>query len=148
MAYARLAIARSAAGFTVAGQSVTLFAVANFAAATAGSTTATHVGVGRASAGAGELLFFGTITPNITITNGVTPQLATSTNVAESAGDGMGNTSANSLLLLIFNNTDWANIGDAGGLRGSATAGSLYLSLHTASPGETGNQTTNEVSYV
>ena len=53
----------------------------------------------------------------------------------------------NALLQLLFNNTNAANIGDATGLRGSSTAGSLFVSLHTADPGETGNQTTNEVSY-
>ena len=53
----------------------------------------------------------------------------------------------NALLLLLFNNTNAANIGDATGLRGSTTAGSLYLSLHTADPGEAGNQTTNEAAY-
>lgn len=53
----------------------------------------------------------------------------------------------NSLLLLIFNNTDIANIGDAGGLQNSATAGSLYVSLHTSDPGEAGDQTTNEIAY-
>jgi hypothetical protein len=53
----------------------------------------------------------------------------------------------NALMLLLFNNTNAANIGDATGLRGSTTAGSLYLSLHTADPGETGSQTTNEVAY-
>ena len=52
----------------------------------------------------------------------------------------------NSLLLLLFNNTDWANIGDAAGLLGSATAGSFYISLHTADP-EAGNQSTSEISY-
>lgn len=57
------------------------------------------------------------------------------------------NTMENSMLLLFFNNTDFANIGDAGGLRGSVGAGSLYVSLHTASPGEAGDQTTNEISY-
>lgn len=57
------------------------------------------------------------------------------------------NTCENSLLLLIFNNTDFANIGDAAGLQNSATEGSLYLSLHTADPGEAGDQTTNEISY-
>lgn len=51
------------------------------------------------------------------------------------------------LLNLVFNNTDAANIGDATGLRGSSTAGSLYVSLHTADPGEAGNQTTNECAY-
>jgi hypothetical protein len=53
----------------------------------------------------------------------------------------------NGLLLLIFNNTNFANVGDATGLRGSTAAGSLYWSLHTADPGETGTQTTNETTY-
>jgi hypothetical protein len=57
------------------------------------------------------------------------------------------NACENSLLLLIFNNTDFATIGDAGGLQNSATAGSLYVSLHTADPGEAGTQATNETTY-
>lgn len=51
------------------------------------------------------------------------------------------------LLSLIFENTAAANIGDATGLPGSATAGSFYISLHTADPGETGDQTTSEAAY-
>lgn len=51
------------------------------------------------------------------------------------------------LLQLYFNNTDHANIGDAAGLQNSATAGSFYVSLHTADPGETGTQTTSEATY-
>jgi hypothetical protein len=50
-------------------------------------------------------------------------------------------------LLLVFNNTNAASIGDATGLRGSSTAGSLYFSLHTNDPGEAGNQTSNEIAY-
>lgn len=57
------------------------------------------------------------------------------------------NTFENELLLLLFNNTDIPNIGDAAGIQNSATAGSLYLSLHTADPGEAGNQSTNEIAY-
>lgn len=57
------------------------------------------------------------------------------------------NSFENSLLLLVFNNTDIANIGDAAGLQNSATAGSLYVSLHTADPGEAGSQTTSETAY-
>lgn len=57
------------------------------------------------------------------------------------------NSLENSLLLLIFNNTNFANVGDATGLRGSSTAGSLYISLHTADPGEAGSQTTSEATY-
>lgn len=57
------------------------------------------------------------------------------------------NSLENSLLLLLFNNTNIANVGDATGVRGSTVAGSLYLSLHTADPGEAGDQTTNEIAY-
>lgn len=51
------------------------------------------------------------------------------------------------LLDLIFLNIAFQGIGDASGLLGSALAGSLYLSLHTGDPGETGNQQTNETAY-
>lgn len=57
------------------------------------------------------------------------------------------NSAENNLLLLLFNNTAWTNIGDAGGIVGSTAAGSFYGSLHTADPGETGDQTTNEIGY-
>jgi hypothetical protein len=57
------------------------------------------------------------------------------------------NAAETAILQLIFENANWANIGDATGLRGSSTAGSFYVSLHTADPGETGNQTTSEISY-
>lgn len=51
------------------------------------------------------------------------------------------------LLTLYFNNTDHANVGDAAGIQNSAAAGSFYISLHTADPGETGSQTTSEATY-
>ena len=57
------------------------------------------------------------------------------------------NAAETALLSLIFNNTDWANIGDAAGLQNSATAGSFFISLHTADPGEAGTQTTSEATY-
>lgn len=57
------------------------------------------------------------------------------------------NTFENDLLQLIFNNVDIADIGDAGGLQNSATAGSLYIALHTGDPGEAGTATTSECAY-
>jgi hypothetical protein len=48
---------------------------------------------------------------------------------------------------LVFQNAAATNIGDAGGLLPSSTAGSFYISLHTADPGETGDQTTSESAY-
>ena len=59
----------------------------------------------------------------------------------------MTNAAEAALLDLLFLNTDWANVGDAGGLQNSATAGSFYISLHTADPDETGDQETNEIAY-
>jgi hypothetical protein len=52
-----------------------------------------------------------------------------------------------SLLALIFENTNAANVGDATGLRGSTVAGVFYISLHTANPNETGDQSTSETVY-
>lgn len=57
------------------------------------------------------------------------------------------NTMETDILKLIFQNLAFAEIGDAGGLQPSATAGSLYISLHTSDPGEAGNQSSNECAY-
>jgi hypothetical protein len=57
------------------------------------------------------------------------------------------NAAETAILTLYFNNTNHANVGDATGVRGSSTAGSFYISLHTADPGETGSQTTSEATY-
>lgn len=51
------------------------------------------------------------------------------------------------VLTLYFNNSNHANVGDATGVRGSSTAGSFYISLHTADPGETGTAVTSEAAY-
>ena len=51
------------------------------------------------------------------------------------------------LISLVFMNFDFPGVGDAGGLRGSVASGGLWISLHTADPGEAGDQTTNEVTY-
>lgn len=59
----------------------------------------------------------------------------------------MSNTFETNLLNHIFTNAAITLVGDAGGLLPSATPGSLYVSLHTADPGEAGDQTTNEATY-
>lgn len=56
------------------------------------------------------------------------------------------NTWSTALLTLVFQNTAAANIGNSGGLQPSSVPGSLYVSLHTADPGITGNQNSNEVT--
>jgi len=147
-AYARVAVARSGSGFTVSSNAATLAATATFAAMASGAGgTVTHFGLGTDSSGTGNLIFFGAVTPNISVVAGVTPKLDTATTITQAASDAMTTAAANSFLLLLLNNTDWAAVGDAGGLQNSATAGSLYLSLHTSSPAEGGSQTTNEIAY-
>lgn len=59
----------------------------------------------------------------------------------------MTNGYENAWLLHYFQNADIANVGDAAGLQNSASAGSLYVSLHTADPGEAGAQNTSECAY-
>ena len=59
----------------------------------------------------------------------------------------LSNTFETALLNHIFNNAAIANVGDATGLPASATAGNLYVSLHTADPGEAGSQSTSEATY-
>lgn len=79
--YARVAVARSGSGFSVSGNSASLVANADFPTASSGTETATHFGVGTTSSGTGSLLFKGAISPNISISSGVTPRLTTSTAV-------------------------------------------------------------------
>jgi hypothetical protein len=81
--YARVAVARSGAGWTVSGNQVVPAANIDFPAATGGTETATHFGIGTAASGTGYLMYSGTITPNISISSGVTPRLTTATAVTE-----------------------------------------------------------------
>lgn len=55
-----------------------------------------------------------------------------------------GDTFENDLLKLIFNATAIAGIADNAA---SSPLTNLYVALHTADPGKSGNQTTNEISY-
>ncbi len=59
----------------------------------------------------------------------------------------MGNTAESDLLKLLFQNTAWANVGNAGGLQPSSAAGSFYISLHTATLSGSSSQTSSEAAY-
>lgn len=71
--YARVAVARSAAGFTVTGNKVELVSAATFPECTAGTATITHWGIVNTASGAGTLLYSGPLTPNINVQTGVSP---------------------------------------------------------------------------
>ncbi len=102
-AYARIAVARSSGGFTVSSNVANLTAIATFAAMASGAGgTVTYFGLGTASSGTGHLIFFGTVTPNIAVVNGVTPKLDTGTTFTQAASDGMTTEAANNFLLLLL----------------------------------------------
>lgn len=82
-AYARISVARTTTGWLVTGNQAFPRANIVFPTPTSGSGTITHFGVGYATSGAGELLYSGTVTPNITICTGITPTLTTGSNISE-----------------------------------------------------------------
>lgn len=84
--YARVSVARTTGGWTASSaQSTSPVANIDFPAATGGSETETYFAVGTdLTTGAGKILYSGTVTPNITVSNGVTPRLTTASTVTES----------------------------------------------------------------
>jgi hypothetical protein len=82
--YARVAVNRNSGGWTVGAGTVSPAAAITFGACTvAGTSPATHFGIGTATSGTGKLLYSGTVTPNIAVTAGVTPQLTIASTVTE-----------------------------------------------------------------
>jgi len=81
--YARVAVARTSSGWVVTGASVSPASTISFPACTGGTASATYWSVGTSSTGAGEILYAGAISPTLSISNGVTPQLTSSTTVSE-----------------------------------------------------------------
>lgn len=81
--YARVAVARTSGGWTVTGNSVSPAATITFGACTAGTNTITHASVGVAASGASKILYYGAVSPNISVSSGVTPSLTTATAFTE-----------------------------------------------------------------
>lgn len=82
--YARVAVARSGSGWTLSGQTISPVANITFPTATGGSETETFFGIGTASSGAGVLLYSGSISPSIVVTNGIQPVVTTASTIVES----------------------------------------------------------------
>lgn len=77
--YARVAIARSSGGWTITGSSPTIAenaAACTFPACTGGSETEQAAVIGRDSAGAGEVIFWGALAANLVVSSGITPSFA------------------------------------------------------------------------
>ena len=77
--YARVAVARSSAGWTVTGNqpcTAENAAAATFPAATGGSETETYFGIGTASTGTGQLIISAALTSSLAVSTGITPSFA------------------------------------------------------------------------
>jgi hypothetical protein len=74
--YARVTVARTSGGFTVAGNQASNTALVQFPQCTGGTNTITHVSVGTASSGAGQILYSGALTSSLSISSGIQPQFS------------------------------------------------------------------------
>jgi hypothetical protein len=82
--YARASVARTSAAFLVSGRTVSLAALQAFPASTGGATTtAAFFSVGTNLSGTGKILYSGTLSPLIAVSNGVTPQINSGTIITE-----------------------------------------------------------------
>ena len=113
-------------------------AAVTFAACTASPATITHVAIGRDTSGTGEIIGSVALGSSLALVVGAVPTIAIGALT-------MTHPNIN-LLKLLFQNTTWANVGDATGLVHTTTAGSFFISLHTADP-SAGNQSTSETAY-
>lgn len=81
--YARQNVARTTGGWSTPATGATnLVATLSFPAGTGGTGTVTHFTTGKTGGGAASILFSGTVTPNITVGNAITPQLSTSSSIS------------------------------------------------------------------
>lgn len=74
--YTRVAVARSSAGWTVASNQVTNAGLIQFPQCGASGATITNVSIGANNTGAGEILYTGSLSSPLTVSNLIQPQFA------------------------------------------------------------------------
>lgn len=80
--YGRVNVARTGGGWSVSGDTVNPVAAITFGEMTAGAGgTVTHFSVGTGTSD--EMMYFGTVTPNLVVVDGVIPELTTATAITE-----------------------------------------------------------------
>ncbi len=78
--YSRVAVSRTAAALPVTSNSVSSANPIVFPTSTGGTGgTVTNWSIGTASSGAGQILYTGTVSPNIPVSNGTQPELPSDT---------------------------------------------------------------------
>jgi hypothetical protein len=74
--YARVTVARTSGGFTVSGNQASNAALVQFPQCTGGTNTITHVSVGTAVSGVGQILYSGALTASLSVSSGIQPQFS------------------------------------------------------------------------
>ena len=72
--YARVPVVRTSAGFTVASNTAVNAALVQFAQCGESGSTLTHVGIGTALTGAGNVLYSGPLNSSLSVASGIQPQ--------------------------------------------------------------------------
>ncbi len=75
--YAQASVTRDSSGWTVSGNTVSPAATISFPAGTGGGETITHASIGDGT----KIFFSGTLSPNITTGDGVTPEIKTTSTI-------------------------------------------------------------------
>ena len=81
--YARVAVERSSSGWTVTDNTVVPAATINFPTCSGSTSEVTHFAIGTAETGAGVILYSGEVTPTLSVSIGIQPQLGTGTTITE-----------------------------------------------------------------
>jgi hypothetical protein len=76
--YARIAVARDNTGFTVSGNQSVNAALLQFPQCTGGTNTITHIAIGTAASGAGQILYSGALGAPLNVSNLIQPQFTAS----------------------------------------------------------------------
>lgn len=74
--YARVAVARSGAGWSRSVSTISNVALVQFPQCTGSSATVTHFSIGTASSGAGQIILSGALSSSLAISTGIQPQFA------------------------------------------------------------------------
>jgi len=81
--YVRVAVPRSGTHWSRLDSSISPVSPIEFPACTGGVNTITHFSIGVQDMGTGFLLYAGTISPSIAVTEGVIPRLTTASTITE-----------------------------------------------------------------
>lgn len=74
--YARVTVSRNSSGWTVSSNTATNTALIQFPQCTGGTNTITHVAIGTATSGTGQIIASGALSASLSVSSGIQPQFS------------------------------------------------------------------------